>query len=87
MPTARPIIVIMLVTVKVRSMACPTRAVSPRATMIATTPSTTGRKAAASAPKTIASTTSATPMPIVSPVFMVPSASLVVSWLKEASPV
>ena len=87
MPTARPSMVIMLITKKGRSKACPTNAVAPRARTIAPIATAMGRTAAATAPKTIASTTSATEIPMPSPFARSFSATSVISASSVASPV
>ena len=67
MPSAKPIIVIMLRMKNDRSNALPTTAVAPTAAMIDTSATKSGRPAATSAPNTITRITMATPMPIISP--------------------
>ena len=86
MPTARPIIVITLVTKNDSWKNCPSSAVSPMATAMETIASTTGMSAAATAPKTMTSTPSASGMPNASPVWRSVSACLSKSSLTLALP-
>ena len=86
MPTARPIIEMMLVTNRLNSTICPTSAVIPRAMTIATIAIPIGNSAATMAPKTTTSTTSATMTPIDSPFFASSSAIVVKSAFNVAWP-
>ena len=87
MPTANPNMVITLITTKGISNACPTSAVAPRAATIAAIASTMGRNAAAMAPKTSVSTTSAAEMPMPSPVARSFDAASLTSASSVACPV
>ena len=71
MPTARPIIEMMFVTNRLNSTICPTSAVIPRAMPMATIAIPIGTSAAMIAPNTTTSTTSATMIPIDSPLLRV----------------
>ena len=86
MPTARPIMVTMLVTKNDRSKARPSSDTSPSATTMAMTASTIGTTAAARAPKTTIRMTRAATMPMVSPCLRSCSAMALASLAAVASP-
>ncbi len=86
MPTARPIMVIMLVTKNDRSNARPSSDTSPSATTIDTIASTTGTTAAASVPNTTIRMARAATIPIVSPWRRSCSAMVLESLAAVASP-
>ena len=67
MPTARPIMVMMLVMKNGRSKTKPNRAAAPRAMAIAVTARMIGINPATTPPNTNTSTTSATARPMLSP--------------------
>ena len=86
MPTARPIIEIMLVTNRLNSTTWPISVTRPSATTIAKIAIRIGRSAATTAANTMMSTISATPMPMHSPLRASSSAILEKSALSEAWP-
>ncbi len=86
MPTARPIIVTMFSTNRLKLKSCPTSATSPSATMTAASARTMGTTAATTDANTTTSTTSATPMPAISPFARSSSAIFVTSASRTPSP-